>query len=235
MDQRGNVLVIILIAIALLAALSMAIMRSDVTDADSVSPEQGKVMASQIMAQARAAENAVKTLIAKGCSEQTINFENTVVAGYTNADAPADETCDVFKRAGAGLAWPLPPTNANDGSDWRFLAGNAVDAVTTTDDGTCASGCIDLLAVLPNLSLNVCKQLNAIAGVTAASDAPPIDTGDFDGGTKIAGFDGAAAGEGLNDAGTVLQGQNTGCFEPTTVDGVAADGTYWFYHVLLVR
>jgi type II secretory pathway pseudopilin PulG len=233
--ERGNVLVLILVAIALLAALSMAIMRSDVTDADSVAPEQARVIASQIMAQARTVEGAVKTLIAKGCSEQTVNFENTTVAGYTNVDAPADETCDVFKRAGAGLAWPIPPTNSNDGSNWLFLGGNAVDGVTTTDDGACASGCIDLMAVLPHVGLNVCKQLNALAGVTAASTAPPVDTGDFNATTKIAGFNATAVGDDIDDAGTVLQGRHTGCFEPTNVDGADDSGTYWFYHVLLVR
>ena len=37
---------IILVAIALLAGLTMTLMRSDVTDADSVAPEQAKVIAS---------------------------------------------------------------------------------------------------------------------------------------------------------------------------------------------
>lgn len=231
----GNVLVIILVAIALLAALTMTIMRSDVTDADSVAPEQAKIIASQVMGQARTLEQAVSTLISKGCSEQEINFENTVVAGYTNADAPVDHTCDLFVRAGAGLSWPTPPKNANDESPWRMMAGNAVDGVTRTDDGACASGCIDLMAVLPNVGINVCKQLNTLAKTTAAADAPPVDLGNFDATTKIAGFNDTAVGVPVLDVGSVLSGAPSGCFEATNIDGVAAGGTYWFYHVLLVR
>lgn len=233
--ESGNILIIILVAIALIGALTMTVMRSDVTDADAVAPEQAKIIAAQTMGQARTFEQAVKTLIARGCSEQEINFENTIVAGYTNGGAPADDHCDVFDRDGAGLAWSNPSANANDGSSWRLLAGNAVDGVTTTDDGACASGCIDLLAVLPNVTLNVCKQLNAIAKVTAASDAPPVDLGNFDATTKIAGFDAVAAGVAVLDTGALLSGKRTGCFEATNVDGAPAGDTYWFYHVLLVR
>lgn len=234
-SSNGNALFIVLIAIALLAALTMTLMRSDMTDTDSVSPEQAKVMASQIMGQARGFEQAVASLLQKGCSEQTISFENTLVAGYANADAPSDDSCHVFERAGAGLSWPSPPPSANDGSAWRMLGGNAVSGVTRSDDGTCASGCIDFLAVLPNVSLNVCKQLNALARTADASDAPPVDQGNFDGTTKIAGVNGTAVGEPVSDGGSVLSGKRTGCFEPTNVDSSSAAGTYWFYHVMLVR
>jgi Tfp pilus assembly protein PilX len=233
--QRGNILVIILVAIALLAALSMTVMRSDVTDADGVAPEQARIIASQISAQGRNLEQAVRATIGRGCSEQQVNFVNTVVAGYTNATAPSDKSCDLFAREGAGLSWPTPPGNANDGSAWRMMAGNAVTGVTNTDDGSCSSGCIDLLAVLPNVTLNVCKQLNALAGVTTASESPPIDAGNFDGTTKIAGFNAAAVGVPVGDAGALLTGKPSGCFEATNIDSVAAPGTYWYYHVLLVR
>lgn len=234
-SESGNILLIILVAIALLAGLTMTLMRSDVTDADSVAPEQAKVIASQVMAQARGVEQAVQTLIQKGCSEQTISFENDIVAGYANAGAPADNSCHVFERAGAGLPWPTPPALANDGSAWRMLGGNAVGGVSLTDDGSCASGCIDLIAVLPNVTLSVCKQLNGLAGTTAATASPPVDAGDFDGTTKIAGFSSTAAGTAVLDGGSVLSGKRTGCFAATNVDGASAAGTYWFYHVLSVR
>lgn len=233
---HGNVLVIILVAVVLIAALSMTLMRSDVTDADAVSPEQAKIMGSQIMGQARSLEQAVKTLIGRGCSEQELNFDNTIVAGYTNAGAPSGNRCDIFHRDGAGLGWPNPPANSNDGSSWRMLAGNAVDGVATSDDGTCASGCIDLMAALPNVSLNVCKQLNALAGTTGFADTPPVDLVDFDGTIKIAGFSATDPGEPVLDVGTILSGRRSGCFEATNVSGApAAAGSYWFYHVLLVR
>ncbi len=233
--SQGNVLLMILIAVVLVGALTMSIMRSDVTDADAVAPEQARILAAQTLSQARTLEQAVSTLISRGCSEQEINFENTVVAGYTNAGAPADDRCNVFERAGAGLVWPTPPGNANDGSSWRMLGGNAVSGVTRTDDGSCASGCIDLMAVLPNVTLNVCKQLNALTGVTDFSDPPPVDLSNFDGTTKIAGFSGSAVGEPVLDTGTLLSAKRTGCFEATNISGVASSGTYWFYHVLLVR
>lgn len=233
--QRGNVLVMLLVAIALIAALTAALTRSDVFDTDSIAPEQAKILGSRVLAQARALEQATKTLIDRGCSEQQLSFENAVIAGYANADAPADDSCDIFEPEGAGLSFPAEVANANDGSAWRLMAGNAVGGLTQTDDGTCASGCIDLMAVLPNVTLAVCKQLNALAGVTVATASPPIDLANFDGTTKIAGFDATAAGEALLDAGNILSGRATGCFEATNISGASATGTYWFYHVVMVR
>jgi hypothetical protein len=129
-NARGNVLFILLIAIALIAALTMTVMRSDVSDVDSVAPEQARLLAGRILNQARTLEQAVTTLRSKGCSEQQLSFYTTLVAGYTNADAPVDKSCDIFEREGAGLSWPNPPDLSNDGSAWRMMAGNAVGGVT---------------------------------------------------------------------------------------------------------
>lgn len=234
--QRGNALFIILIAIALLASLTIVLTRSDVTDSDSVAPERARIMASQIMGQARNLEQTVKTMISRGCSEQQINFANPVVSGYTNPSAPADKSCDLFQSAGGGLTWPRPIANGNDGSDWIFLGNNSVGGVTLTDDGSCSAGCIDLIAALPNVTLDVCKQLNALAGVTSAATTPPTDAGNFDGTTKITTFSTTNVGEIILDAGNVLLGKPTGCFHPTQVSGAAAGADiYWFYHTLVIR
>ena len=235
---RGNALVFILVAIALIAALTYTLMRSDATDADAVAPEQAKIMASQILSQARNLEQAAKTLQSRGCSEGGISFENAVAAGYANANAPGDKSCHVFEREGSGLAWPVAPANANDGSTWRILAGDAVTGVSQLDDpSACAAGCIDPLAVLPNVNVIVCQQINALLGVTSSTAAPPIDSGNFDGTSKWTdtGFDPAAAGVAVGDVGLVLSGKPAGCFEATNVDGVPSAGTYWFYQVLLTR
>lgn len=233
--ECGNVLILILIAIALIGILTMTVMRSSVTDADAVAPEQARIVATQVLSQARGLEQAVKNLLNQGCSEQTLNFDNPIVAGYANGAAPSDDSCDVFNSKGGGLLWPTPPSQANDGSDWRILAGNAVGGVTLTDDGACASGCIDPMIVLPNVTLAVCQQLNILSGVTTEITTPPVDAGDVDGTTKFVGVSAAGIGTAVLDAGNVLNAHPTGCFEATTVDSVAAAGTYWFYHVLIVR
>ena len=234
-NASGNALFLILVAIALIAALTIAVTRSDVSDSDATAPEQARIKAGNILAQARNVEQAVQTLITRGCSEQTINFDNPIVAGYTNPDAPADDSCDIFQTAGAGLTWPEPIANANDGSDWMFLAGNAVGGVSMTDDGTCSSGCIDLIAVLPNVTEEVCQQVNILAGITSSATTPPVDTGNFEATTLIAGVDPAPIGEEILDAGNLLWGKRTGCFRPTNIDSAPASVSYWVYHVLLVR
>lgn len=233
--SRGNALVFILVAIALVAALTFSLMRSDATDADAIAPEQAKIMGGQILSQARSLEQAVKTLQARGCGEGGISFENSVIAGYANANAPADKSCHVFEREGTGLSWPLPSPHANDGSPWRILGGNAVGGVSQLDDPSgCTAGCIDPMAVLPNVTLTVCQQLNALSGFAAT---PPVDTGDFDGTSKMtdAGFNATATGESVSAAGGGLTGRRSGCFQATAVNGVPVAGAYWFYHVLIVR
>lgn len=238
--QTGNILILLLIAIALLAGLSMMVMRSGVLDADAVAPEQAKITAAQVMERARNVEQAVKNLLANGCSEQTLNFENPIVAGYANGNAPADDSCDVFKPAGGGLLWPDIPAQASTSGNWLIIADNAVGGLTQTDDGTCSSaGCIDPMIMLPNVPEAVCQQINILAGVTTGLTAPPVDAGNVNAAQKwvaMDALDAASAGTPLLDAGNVLKGRPTGCFDPTNVDGVGAGaGVYYFYHVLVTR
>jgi hypothetical protein len=92
-----------------------------------------------------------------------------------------------------------------------------------------------LLAVVPNVTLAVCRQLNALTLGTSTTAAPPQEVGDFDGTTKIAGFNATATGELVSDAGSVMYGKRDACFQANNIDGASAVGTYWYYHVLLVR
>lgn len=235
---RGNALLLVLVAIALIAALTLAVTRSDVTDADSVTPEHARIVASNILSQARIIEETFKNLIARGCSEQNISFDNPVIdTDYDHADTPSDGSCSMFDQRGGGLTWPIPMAGANDGvQPWMFLAGNAINGLTQTDDGTCSSGCIDLMTALPNVPLAVCQQINILSGVTDHLIAPPLKTGDFNTLTKIAGFDATGIGNGMWANNQPLYGKRTGCFMPDELDGgPTTHEYYWFYHVILAR
>lgn len=176
--QRGNALIIILIIIALLGALTVTVTRMGEQEND-VSQEEASILASQVLRQAKTITNAVEGLLAKGCSINQLSFENSVEGGYENLHSPPDKSCWVFDVAGAGLSFPVAPSAANNGSKWIIARHNNIAGVgPERETGVqCSARCEDLLLVLPLVSLNVCKALNAQVNLSPFSSAPPQNQG----------------------------------------------------------
>ena len=102
-QSSGNVFFIILIAVGLLAAITISISRSGSNVEQSGNVEQNRIQASQIQRYARAIEAAIQRLTLDGCSENEISFENNVDPNYTNPRSPANQSCHIFEPEGAGL------------------------------------------------------------------------------------------------------------------------------------
>ena len=224
LSETGSAIVWIFIMIALFGALSIAISRGTRTGQSDISEEQARLYATEIIGYGRTLKNAIQEMQINECNDTEINFDNATVAGYTNAGAPSDDSCDVFDLDGAALRWLSPPDNANDGSDYFFTGALYVDNIGS-DSGTAADA--DLLIVLPNVTVGVCEQINKLIGVTSSA-ATVADTGDADySGSKFTGT--YSAGDQL---GGPLAGFAAGCFEG---GGTPASGTYHFYQVLIAR
>lgn len=104
-ENKGNVLFLILIAVALFAALSYAVTQSSKTGGDSIGKDKAKLIAAQIMQYASSIEQAiVRIMLINGCSDTTISFDNPFV-GYNNASSPADKRCHVFDANGGGVSY----------------------------------------------------------------------------------------------------------------------------------
>lgn len=219
--ERGSGFLMILTAIVLFAALSYAISRQS-GGTKGLSEERQKLGASEIIDAGTRFADTVSRLRLKGISSTGISFENTVVSGYTNGGCSSD-SCKVFAFDGGGLDWEMPVAGVNGGEDWGFSG-----SVSLTDAGTSDP---DLLAVFPDISLDVCSRLNVLLGLHDAVTSPPlIPAATFD---KFTGTYSALST--INAP--LINGKKSGCLQITTGDGTAIAGApltgkYYFIQVL---
>ncbi|MGH1398730.1 MAG: PulJ/GspJ family protein [Alphaproteobacteria bacterium] len=172
-NERGNVLFIILIAIALFAALSAVVanMMRGSGGSVEVSEEKARIYADEIIDYARGIRQAVQELrISNGCSETEISFENNEVSGYING---ANTECQVFHPDGGGLRYIAVQEGVNDGSDWVFTGQNHADDI--------GSSSAELIIILPNISSSICSAVNDKTGITALGNDAAIDFTKFTG------------------------------------------------------
>jgi hypothetical protein len=232
-NQRGNVLFLILIAVALFAALSYAVTQSSRSGGDSA--RETNILNSAQLAQY---PNQIRTAVLR----QNIDGVDITAVRF---NAPADfATLDnnrigVFHPEGGGAVYQQAPgdmmANGNPGT-WIYN----MDFEVTEIGITGGAGAIgnELIGFLDGVTLSVCQRINVEAGVRAnISDAPPV-TLDLSatyalnmvdvGGTDYAITGNVDLDGATTDAGT-LHGQPFGCFRNT------ATGNYVYYHVISER
>lgn len=229
-NQSGNALWFILVAVVLLAALTIILTRSGGNVTQNADSERQRVLASQVTKYAQGLTGAIDQMLLRGVSESQISFQNaTTATDYTNA-ACTDSACRVFDSGGGGQVYRAPPPDANDGSEWIFTGANNV-GTTALPVGTTAAGTgNDLLLLLPNASAALCIQINRDLEIGTAGVIPTDDTG-----IASTAFTGTyAASLTILDGDSApleLNGRNAGCFTDTAAN---PDVTY-FYYVLLAR
>ncbi|MCC7304950.1 MAG: hypothetical protein IT558_01685 [Alphaproteobacteria bacterium] len=215
--ESGNVFLIILLGIALFAALAFTVSRSMRSEsAATMSKRQAELAASDIMTYAQRLERAVSKLRSRNVSENDLDFTNAVVAGYPHGVVQPDEH-KIFQKSGGGVNWQSPPSNVNDGSDWLFTGATCVPGVGSGSTGCESDGTSneELLAVLPNLKLIACEEINRRLGISAMPAGGTVSNTKFTGS-----FSDSAAPVGAD-------GKNAACIE--------SGGNYYFYYVLLAR
>lgn len=229
--QSGNVLFFILIGIALFAALMFTLTRGKSPDLGAA--ENDALVAQEIASYADKINSAVQNIMLQnGCSETQISFENSTVAGYTNAAAAAK--CKIFDTAGGGMAFATPPAKAVDSNSATaasstlagnyFFSGNiCVDGVAT-GTGACAAGNAELVLVLPWVTEAICEQLDQIALNTTSI---PADAGTSFDGTKFTGTFAGSYTIGLTG------NPHSGCYQSSSSSPPGAG--YHYYQVLIAR
>lgn len=228
-SQSGNALFYILIAVALLGALSFAVSNSGRGSAQQISDDKARLYATEIIEYADAMAIGVAQLRLRGTPLESLCFDH---ARWGNADynhaGCGDNRNHLFHPDGAALGWANAPAEAMDDAAtpdnlWHIYSDNEVQNVGTTVG---APEGAELLLMVDELSLPICRQINGLLGVTDRSAAPPIDT-DY-GTTPFAGVFGYNANIGDEDA--ALAGKTAACFQKT-----ANPAKYAFYKVLGVR
>lgn len=224
--ESGNVLFIILIAVALLASLSYAVTQSTRGGTDAFTKERNALMSDEIISYGNTLANAVGQLRLRGCSTNQISFENNISALYANGSAPSDNTCHVFHPEGGGMTYQLTdPKAITDGGTGIYFDGS----MEIEDIGrTCgAAACSDLTFYVRDLKQGTCIQLNNKLSVTNPSDIPPVDNDvDFDPFTGAYTYD-LTLGDTVTSA--TIAGRKSACVQESS------GSTYTFYRVLIAR
>ena len=111
-NQKGNILFLILIAVALFAALSYAVTRSG-RNSDTISDKKAEILANEVLQFLTEVGNAVnKVMLINGCKDTQLNFYNEVYTDTSgtiltpanhNPNSPPDKRCHIFDPAGGGV------------------------------------------------------------------------------------------------------------------------------------
>lgn len=231
-SERGNVLFLILIAVALFAALSYAVTQSTRSGAGSSDNETGLINSAQLTQYPAGVRTAVVRMIIGGVAVENLSFN--VPSDFD--ELSGIEADGVFFPTGGGATYANAPgdvmANGNQG-EWVFNASNQINLIGQTDASNPTAGSADIIAFLPGLSDGVCRKINDELGVS--SSTIPAETG-IDIVEKLVAVGGVPAGLLSTTGGTIgdtaddnnlLNGQPFGCFSQS--------GANVYYHVLVER
>lgn len=236
-NERGNVLFLILIAVALFAALSYAVTSSSRSGGNDANDETNLVSSSTITQYPA----GVRTAIIR------MQISNNVDVTELEFNGPTDfATCEtiggtlgancVFHPDG-GSATHVPGSAdvmvSGNQTDWVFSSMNEINNVgRTVGAGAAAANSAEVIAFLSGIRLGICQRINDELGIAGI----PTETGiDFTGANAMVNADGSTPpgigadgddptiGEG---AAAALDGQAFGCFQQPA-------GTYVYYHALI--
>lgn len=211
-NESGNAVVFILLGVVLFGTLIFTFTKSGQQGISNVTKQQAKLIASDMINYAKTMERAVNKLRANGCSESELNFYNTVVAGYSNSNAPGDESCHLFSASGGKMSWQSPPSGANDGTEWIITARNVVEDIGSNSLG-------DLIIMLTDLNSSVCDAVRDYSGYTTIGSDPGVSFNQFTGTYLVSDTLNFADGQAFN----CINYDNAGTDEP------------FFYYTILER
>ncbi len=222
--ESGNILIFILIAIALLAALTFSVTRSNRGGSDTLAQENAALAADSIINYGNQLQGAVNAVMAQGCPLEEVSFQTSryTRAGLTIAASPP--RCHIFDPAGGGITWRNCP-DASICTDPYIADPMFANYIAVQDVGTTSSELVMTLLVNENVCRAVNRRANinldTIPGSTHYTDAPSMYSGTLSAGSLIG--DTTHGPEWAN-----YIGKTYGCTASSLVAGL-----YMFYYVLL--
>ncbi|MFA5592267.1 MAG: hypothetical protein WC989_03020 [Micavibrio sp.] len=236
--KAGSVLVFILIAVALFAALSYAMLREGRAPVSMMGAVQADLAATEIIAYADAIGKAVQKLRIRGCGEEEFDFHNDVwinrgggllIPETRNPKRRMDGSCAVFGPAGGLRARMMPD---------KFLYADPALPTTGTKEGSLVvqrmampgvgTDAQDIILFMPYPRKEVCLKINEKMGIPdIGGDSPKHER------EAVGNYNGSWDGDRhLVDTDGVLAGKRTMC----TIDAIdTLPHAYRFFHVLLAR
>lgn len=236
--EKGNVLFLILIAVALFAALSYAVTQSTRTGGGSSDGETALISSAQMTQYPASIRTSVVRMILGGVDVGELEFNQP--SNFSNCNSALDYC--VFHPSGGGATYAYAPgdmmasAGGNTAGEWVFNGENQIDLLGTTNGGGPNGSTADIIAFLPGITQTLCSRINEELGLP---QTPPSETGidvstqmiNTDGTTSIGVDSTGGSGGTIGDAAGshTFDGQPFGCFE------VGATNVYVYYHVLVER
>ena len=245
-SEKGNVLFLILIAVALFAALSYAVTSSSRSGGGDANEETNLVSSASITQYPASIRTTLIRMIINGAGNDQLAFNPPP---YTNLDVAADNlNVAVFHPGGGGAVYSPASrdfmTSNNADGEWFFNARLELENV-----GIAGAGGSDVIAYLPGITRAICEKINVELGVVtkSAPTTPRLDAdidaeyrlnmldADTNAATAVSNFLATPADviDDVAGASNVFAGEPYGCFR----NGGALDGTtndeYVYYHVLI--
>ena len=233
--QHGSALFYILIAVALIAALSYAVSQTNRGNVSAVTGEQAKLAAQEIIEYGNIVAAAVQKLRLRGCSDTQIGFSNSIwslddgtlihPAGH-NPLTPGNQ-CEVFHPDGGNVSASILPNNAGFAIASGAVAKGSgiINTVDIVDVGTSARDLVLFIYFIPK---NACTIINDLLDAFD-SDVPPED--DW---TGAGIFNGTYAGTAqIGEQEPAMAGKIAGCLK--WPGGSYGDNDVHYYQVILAR
>ncbi|MFN3700010.1 MAG: hypothetical protein ACK4VI_00645 [Alphaproteobacteria bacterium] len=233
--ERGNVLFLILIAVALFAALSYAVTQSSRTGGGASDGESNLINSAQVTQYPASVRTAIVRMIIRGIAENQLEFNPPV-----DFDDLTETRFGVFHPQGGGATHVTAPPEVMAGAGqgtWIFSSAYQIQNIGTTDAASNSAN--DIIAFLPNISLPVCQRINRELGIpgplgnrgvpVAVATAIPSAADSMD--TDNPGI--AVVAPAANTIAGSFSGQPFGCAD---FDDDLTNGTgLVYYHVLVER
>lgn len=236
-SERGNVLFLVLIAVALFAALSFAATQTLRNTPQDPQGDTKKLGVATLIQHTTFVAQAVQTMAMRRINPENLCFDSPLW-GHSDYYHPACDNPEnkVFSTHGGGGASVAPvPAGINDGSPW-YITGQSCIIESAQNCNTSGSQDEDIILFVPHIRYDVCVALNDKLGVPNPQGNPPKAAGNLwpPGQPVFAGnfLDGGRVDSGGNGNLAILTGHTVGCVEG---GGTPPIGTYAYFHVLLRR
>lgn len=231
-SERGNVLFLILIAVALFAALSYAVTQSTRSGGGDASSETSLVNSAQITQYPASIKTAItRMIVSNSTSPYALSFDDPSLF-TANLTTPALQSENVFHPSGGGATYTEAPSSVMRDTTtpgvWVFNTENEIENIGQSGGPNDTTA--DTIAFLPDVSTAICQKIHQKLGLSTT--LPPetninvalVQTTAVGTATDRI-F--TAGGTGVIGDGNILSGQPQGCF--------TQGGQNVYYHVLVER
>ena len=212
--QQGSAIWFVLLAVALLAALTMTMTRSSDTVEQSGDAERARISASDLMRYTGGIKTAIGKMLIEGISESDLCFH---AAGWGNNDyngaSCAKPANQVFGNEGGAVVF----RTFDSASDWVIFGSHEILNLETNAPE---------LIMQARVSAMLCREINNVLGIANSGNDAPSDSAQ-----NITPFTGAytpaAPDNIIGDQAASLARKEAGCRKD--------NGNYYYYQVLIKR